>query len=551
MPKEPWSVTGEDAFDLVRLCRYFSELSPQPMVAVEGTTHIVRHLNAAFSRLVGKEAGEMIGRPFAEAVPEGKENGCLPLLNRVYRTGIPEILSEQEHGPTPVYWTYSVWAILGANECPVGVIIQVTDATEMAVFRSQVMEMNSQLLLSGTRQHELAEVADRASQIKDEFLAILSHELRTPLTSILGWAGMLGNPKLDEATTLRAIEVIRRNAKVQVQMIDDLLDHARIMTGKLRLIVQPVDLGSIIIAAVEGQRPAAEAREISFQLQLDSRSLQVSGDPDRLQQVAWNLISNAVKFTPKGGRVMVSLDRVDSNVEITVRDTGKGIAPEFLPYVFDRFRQADGSTTRAFGGLGLGLAIVRHLVELHGGTVRVDSAGEGLGSAFHVSLPLIGVRGVVSDTVKGKVLESQLHELDGSQTLSGLRLLVVDDSVDTCELLKIVLEGCGAQVKTASSVAAALEAMTEGQFDVLISDLGMPDEDGYSLIAKVRALSPERGGKTPAAALTAYASEEDRIRVLRSGFQIHLPKPIGPNELVAVVASLAGRQSETNRPAAT
>ena len=543
MREKPWSVTGEHAFDLVRLCRYFSELSPQPLVAVEGTTHIVRHLNAAFARLVGKEAAEMIGRPFAEAVPEGEENGCLPLLDRVYRTGTPEILVEQEHSHTTpaVYWSYSVWAILGTDERPVGVIIQVSDTTEVAVFRRQSVAMNEQLLISTTRQHELTETAERANRLKDEFLATLSHELRTPLTAIVGWSEMLGKPQLDHVTAQRAVEVIRRNAQVQVQMIDDLLDVSRIITGKLRLSVQPVDLGSIIIAAVDGLRPAAEAKEIRVQLRLDSPAGQVSGDPDRLQQVAWNLISNAIKFTPKGGSMVISLERVESHVEVTVSDTGKGIAPEFLPHVFDRFRQADATTTRAFGGLGLGLAIVRQLVELHGGTVRVDSEGEGLGATFTVSLPLMAARSAAGDTGSAQRPEFKPPELECPPELNGLRVLVVDDEADTCELLQVILEGCGAQVKTASSAAAALEAVAEEVFDVLISDIGMPDEDGYSLIAKVRALDKDRGGKVPAAALTAYAGEEDRIRTLRSGFQIHVPKPISPSELVAVVANLAGR----------
>jgi PAS domain S-box-containing protein len=543
MREEAGSVTGEQAFDLVRLSRYFSELSPQPMVVVEGTTHIVRHLNAAFSRLVGKEATKLVGRPFAEAVPEGEENSCLSLLDRVYRTGVPEILVEQQHCQTPpVYWSYSVWAILGADEHPMGVVIQVTDTTEMAIFRTQVRAMNEQLLLSATRQHELTETAERANQLKDEFLATLSHELRTPLTSILGWSHMLGNSKLDQVATLRAIEVIRRNARMQVQMVDDLLDVSRIITGKLRLSVQPVDLGAIVIAAVDGLRPAAEAKEIRLQLQLDTPAGQVSGDPDRLQQVMWNLISNAIKFTPKGGLVLVRLQRVESRVEVTVSDTGLGIAPGFLPHVFDRFRQADATTTRAFGGLGLGLSIVRQLVELHGGTVRVDSEGEGLGSAFTVSMPLMAVGSAVSDTQSAQQAEFKPPEFECPPELNGLRVLVVDDDADTCELLQVILEGCGAQVKTARSAAAALEAVAEEVFDVLISDIGMPDEDGYSLIAKVRALGKERGGKVPAAAaLTAYVGEKDRIRVLRSGFQIHVPKPISPSELVAVVANLAGR----------
>ncbi|HZG54779.1 MAG TPA: ATP-binding protein [Pyrinomonadaceae bacterium] len=544
MPEKQWSVRGGQAFDIVSLCRYFSELSPQPMVAVEGATHIVRHLNAAFARLVGKEREELLGRPFAEAVPEGEENGCLPLLDRVYRTGASEILVEQEHRHTSpaVYWSYSVWAILGADTRPVGVIIHVSDATEMSIFRREAVAMNEQLLLSATRQHELTETAERANRLKDDFLATLSHELRTPLTAIIGWAEMLGNRKLDPATTLQAIQVIQRNARIQEQMVEDLLDVSRIITGKLRLTVQPVDLGAVAIASVDGLRPAAEAKEIRLQLQLDAPAGQVSGDPDRLQQVAWNLISNAIKFTPRGGRVSVSLAHVASQVEVTVSDTGKGIAPEFLPHVFDRFRQADATTTRAYGGLGLGLAIVRQLVELHGGTVRVDSAGEGQGSTFTVSLPLMAMHGAIGDTGSAQLPELKLPELDCPPELTDLRVLVVDDEADTCELLQAILESCGAQVKTANSAAAALEAVKQEVFDVLVSDIGMPEEDGYSLIAKVRALSKERGGKVPAvAALTAYASEEDRIRALQSGFQIHVPKPIRPSELVAVVANLAGR----------
>jgi PAS domain S-box-containing protein len=386
--------------------------------------------------------------------------------------------------------------------------------------------------------------AERANHLKDEFLATLSHELRTPLTSIVGWAEMLGNSRLDPVTSSRAVEVIRRNARMQVQMIDDLLDVSRIVTGKLRLSVQPVDLGTVIIAVVDGLRPAAEAKEIRFQLQLDSPAGQVSGDPDRLQQVAWNLISNAIKFTPKGGRVLVRLERVESHVEVAVSDTGRGIAPDFLPHVFERFRQADATTTRVYGGLGLGLAIVRQLVELHGGTVRVESAGEGQGSTFTVSLPLAAVRGAAEDAEGVQPQAFTSAEFACPPQLGGLRVLVVDDEEDTCEVLQAILEGCGARVRAVNSAAAALEAMAEEAFDVLISDIGMPEEDGYSLIAKVRALDKERGGRIPAAALTAYAGEEDRIRTLRSGFQIHVPKPVSPNELVAVVANLADRAGQ-------
>jgi len=346
---------------------------------------------------------------------------------------------------------------------------------------------------------------------------------------------------LDPVRTALGIEVIRRNARVQAQLIDDLLDVARIMTGKLRMTVQPVDLGTIIIAAVDGLRPAAQAKEIRLQLQLDSPSGQVSGDPDRLQQVAWNLLSNAIKFTPPGGSVLVRLARVESHVEVTVSDTGRGIAPEFLPHVFERFRQADSTTTRAFGGLGLGLAIVRQLVELHGGTVRVESEGEGLGSTFTLSLPLMAAPGAGSDTARAQPPEFKRAAFECPPELDGLRVLVVEDDADTCQLLQAILAGCGAQVKTASSAATALEAVAAEVFDVLISDIGMPDEDGYSLIARVRALGKERGGAVPAAALTAYTGEKDRVRVLQSGFQMHVPKPISPSELLAVVANLTQR----------
>jgi signal transduction histidine kinase/ActR/RegA family two-component response regulator len=537
--KSNWKQQG---FDVERLCRHFSELSPQPMVAVEGTTHIVRYLNDAFASLAGKQRAALIGRPFAEAVPEGEANGCLALLDRVYRTGKPELLEEQEHGQSPpVYWSYSVWAMLGADG-PVGVMIQVTEATEIATFRKQSVEMNEQLLISAARQHELTASAEEANRIKDEFLATVSHELRTPLTVIVGWADMLLRPSLDQVSRLRGAEVILRNANMQSKLIGDLLDVSRIITGKLRLSVQPVDLGAIIIEAVEGLRPAAQAKEIRLQLQLDSPEGTISGDPDRLQQVAWNLISNAIKFTPAGGSVQVRMARVESFIEMTISDTGKGISPEFLPHVFDRFRQADATTTRVYGGLGLGLAIVHQLVELHGGAVRVSSEGEGMGATFTVMLPLMPAHKGASDVQNAPDPDFEVPHSHGSGELQGLHVLVVDDEDDTRELLQIVLEKAGADVKTANSAAAALEAVALEVFDVLISDIGMPDEDGYSLLAKVRALANERGGKAPAAAaLTAYVTETDRIRVLQAGFQMHVPKPISPDELIAVVANLAGR----------
>jgi len=546
MPTPTMPLPQKQEFDVAGLCRHFSELSPQPMLAVEGTTHKIRYANAAFSHLAGKNQAELIGLPFAEAVPEGAANGCLTLLDRVYRTGAPEILAEQEHETgqvPPVYWSYSMWAIPGIDDQPVGVMVQVTDATEIMMFRRQAVEMNGRLLISSTRQHELTEAAEKANRLKDDFLAVVSHELRTPLAVIIGWADILGNSGLDAETSMRGIGVLQHHAWIQAQMIDDLLDVARIANGKMHINLASVDLSAVVSSATEGLRPMAAAKEIRLYLQLDSTVGQVSGDEVRLQQVVTNLISNAIKFTPNGGNVRIRLRRLEAFVQLTVTDTGKGIAPEFLPHVFDHFQQADASPTRKTGGLGLGLSIVRQLVELHGGTVRVTSEGEGLGSTFTVDIPLVATRVPETGRHDDAVASAGTTEVEYLPELQQLRVLVVDDEADTCDLLKVILEGCGAQVKTANSAAAALEAVAEEVFDVLISDIGMPEEDGYSLMAKVQALGSEHGGKIPAAAaLTAYVGEQDRIGALQAGFQIHIPKPISHTQLVAIIADLAGRE---------
>jgi PAS domain S-box-containing protein len=390
--------------------------------------------------------------------------------------------------------------------------------------------------------------AEDANRTKDEFLATLSHELRTPLTSILGWARMLSSGRLDEASAARALETIERNAKAQSQLIEDILDVSRVITGKLRLEVQPVNLVAVIESAINAVLPAADAKGIRLQRLLDTEASIVSGDPARLQQAIWNLLSNAIKFTPKDGRVQVKLERVNSHVEIIVTDDGQGVSHDILPHVFERFRQADSSMTRAHGGLGLGLAIVRHLVEMHGGTVRAESDGEGQGATFTIKLPLVLMRSFdvrrASDAERVHPTESSDVPFDCPPELEGLRLLVVDDEADTRTLLKAVLEQCGASVVAVASAGEALAALKESRPDVLISDLGMPGEDGYALIKKVRALSAEDGGQTPSAALTAYARVEDRMKVLRAGFQIHIPKPVEPAELITVVANLAGRTAQ-------
>ena len=383
--------------------------------------------------------------------------------------------------------------------------------------------------------------AERASRMKDEFLATLSHEIRTPLNAILGWATMLRSGRFSADGAAEGLEIIERNARVQTQMIEDLLDMSRIISGKLRLDVQRIDLADVIRAAAETVAPAAGAKDIHVQLVLDPLVGPVSGDPNRLQQVFWNLLSNAIKFTPKGGRVQVLLERINSQLEVSVIDTGEGIDPVFLPHVFDRFRQADATTTRRHGGLGLGLAIVKQLTELHGGTIRAKSPGKGHGATFIASLPLTVIHPEVEPQPPRRhpAADPTPPMVDGSVPIAGVRVLVVDDEPDARALLRRLFEERDAVVSTASSAAEALLVLQAQRPDVLVSDVGMPNEDGYSLIRRVRALAPEHGGRTPAIALTAYARAEDRVRALVAGFQHHLSKPIEPMELIAVVASLA------------
>jgi signal transduction histidine kinase/CheY-like chemotaxis protein len=380
---------------------------------------------------------------------------------------------------------------------------------------------------------------ERVSLMKDEFLATLSHELRTPLSAVLGWAEMLlsrSDPSPD--TVRRGLETIVRNARAQSQLIEDLLDMNRIVSGKLRLDVQRTDLSSIIESVLDSVGPAVEAKSIRLRHVLDPNAGPVFGDPHRLQQVVWNLLSNAIKFTPKGGTIEVLLRRVSSHVEIAVIDSGIGISPEFLPYVFERFRQADASITRKHGGLGLGLSIVKQLVELHGGTVRAQSAGIDHGSTFVVCLPVAIVREPSADhPATGRV---QAIRYTG-RPLEHIKVLLVDDQVDARELLKIILTDTGAEVYTAGSANEGLELLRTKRPDVLVSDIGMPDKDGYQLIREVRRLAITEGGKTPAIALTAFARSEDRTRAMRAGYQVHISKPIEPQELVASIGSLTGR----------
>ena len=396
-----------------------------------------------------------------------------------------------------------------------------------------------------TREQEARAVAERSNRVKDEFVATVSHELRTPLNSILGWASLLRSGKLSASATTKAYETLYNGARVQAQLIDDLLDVSRIVTGKLRLEVQTVELPDLIYSAVESIRPGAEAKDIRLQVITDPHAGPISGDPARLQQVLWNLLSNAVKYTPKGGRIYVKLEQVNSHVELSVADTGIGIDPDFLPRVFERFAQEDMATTRGRAGLGLGLSIVRHLIEMHGGSVKAESGGPGNGSTFVVSLPRLPLVRSASTPVEKREHPSAsaaFISIDAAPDLQGLRILVVDDEPEARHLVREVLELCGATAMTAGSVAEALEVLASSErLDILISDIGMPGEDGYSLMEKIRLLPSSECGDIRSVALTAFARVEDRVRALKAGFNAHLPKPIEPVELAAVVASLVGR----------
>jgi signal transduction histidine kinase/CheY-like chemotaxis protein len=535
---------------------WMHDLAAQGIITTDSELKVVEW-NHWMEAHTGKRASEVIGNNLLELFPELTKRR----LDRHYKwalEGQVRVLSQglhgylmampavsPEHGYPQMQQAVRI-SPLSHEDRVIGTLTIIEDVTERVAREAELqaqIEARSRLLSS----EKLARNdAERANRLKDEFLATVSHELRNPLNAILGWSHMLRLGKLTPPHAERAVETIYRNAKSQAQLVADLLDVSRIISGKLRLDVRAVDLLYIVNAAIDSIRPAAEAKNIRLQTMLDPAAAPISGDADRLQQVVWNLLTNAVKFTPKDGRIQVTVQRVDAHVEIVVRDSGVGISKEFLPYVFDRFRQADASSTRIHGGLGLGLSIVHQLVDLHGGAVSVQSEGEGKGATFTVTLPFVAVDSNQNEVEAVPPAQSdEVLSFEGLPSLQGLRILVVDDEPDTRELIHEVLKECGAEVITSPSVAEALVALEQHKPDILISDLGMPDEDGYSLITKVRALPSERGGDIPAAALTAYARSEDRMRVLRSGFQFHLPKPVDSAELVTVVASLAGRAYKT------
>jgi signal transduction histidine kinase len=404
----------------------------------------------------------------------------------------------------------------------------------------RLLEVNSRLLIAGIHEQQARDEAEEANKAKDEFLAMLSHELRTPLTAMLGWTRILRTTKLNEIDFARALETIERNAQAQAQLIEEMLEVSRIIAGKLALETRQLDLTSLIEGAIDVVRPLAQGKNLKINYALAYRVDSFVGDPKRLQQIVLNLLTNAIKFTPAGGYVEVRLDRVNGHAEITVRDSGQGIPAEFLPHVFDRFRQANSAITKHSAGLGLGLAIAQHLVELHGGNIHAESAGEGQGALFTVKLPF------TLDTDAGDLQLSLRRngeiedEFECAAGLDGLRLLVVDDDADTRELITFILKQCGATVTIATSAREALDIVAHSQIDILISDVGLPDSNGYELIREVRLLDNENGRNIPAVALTAYAAAEDQRRALSAGFQFHLSKPVEPGKLIAVLSHLAG-----------
>ena len=490
---------------------------------------IVRSWNGAAERIFGYTADEMIGQSIRRVIPadlQQEEDQVLSRIRRGERVEHYETIRQKKDGTLfPISLTVS----------------PVRDSDGRVVGASKIARDITERKRGEEERQRLLRVAQEASRLKDEFLATLSHELRTPLNAIVGYSRMLQSGLVTSDKQARAVETIVRNATSLTQIVEDVLDISRIVKGKVRLNVQAVELPDIVREAVETIRPAANAKGVRLEIIADSRTPPVAGDPERLQQVMWNLLSNAVKFTGRGGRVQVRLERVHSRIEITVSDTGSGIPADFLPFIFERFRQLDGGISRERGGLGLGLSIARQLVELQGGRITASSEGEGKGATFRVELPVMIVRPEDAHELREHPQSpTRQPRLDIPQ-LEGLRVLAVDDDQDALLLVREILEATGAVVMTADSAEQALRLCQDLKPDVLLADLGMPRMNGFELIECVRRSADPQVRDIPAAALTAYTRSDDRTKALRMGFQIHLAKPIEPGELMAAIAAIAGR----------
>jgi PAS domain S-box-containing protein len=520
--------------------------SSEDAIASKTLEGIVTSWNKAAEQLFGFTAAEMIGQSITRIIPDDLQHEEVEILAKLragQRIERYETVRRHQDG-TLLDISLTISPVRDSSGQIVGAAKIAHDITARRRAERALQEREAQLARLLAERESLLEServarseAERLGHMKDEFLATLSHELRTPLNAIQGWATLLRERKVGPEDFGRGLEAIERNVRVQTQIVNDLLDMSRIVSGKVHLEVQSLYLHDVINNAIETVRQSAAAKNIRLYPLLDSRIGLVRGDPNRLQQVLWNLLSNAIKFTPKGGRVQVVLERVNSHVEISIADSGIGIRPDFLPYVFDRFRQADPSTTRRFGGLGLGLSIVKTLVELHGGSVRVKSPGEGQGSTFIVSLPVLHVRTEERPTSRATGVADPAESVELPR-LDTVRVLIVDDEPDGRALIARILEGRGAQAVCAADAREALDVLAAERFDILLSDIGMPDMDGFELIRAVRALDKSRTGPLPAIAITAYARTEDRQRSLLAGYHMHLSKPIEARELIASIAGL-------------
>jgi len=518
-----------------------------PMFVWWGPDHINIY-NDAYIPMLGKRHPAALGRKARDSWddiwhivgPQGEA-----VIQRGEATWNDRVLLVMErHGYSEETWfTWSYSPIPDGMGGIGGLFCAVTEETQRVLAERSRERMEGELAAALRSEQQARGEAELASRMKDEFLATLSHELRTPLNAILGWAHIIRNYKSIPKDLERGADVIERNARAQATIIEDLLDMSAIISGKARIDVREVDLLAIVRTAVETARPSADAKDVRILLDADAlRGSDIRGDANRLQQVMWNLLTNAMKFTPSGGRIQVTLRREGQRAEIAVADNGEGIAPDFLPYVFERFRQADSSSTRRHGGLGLGLAIVKQLVELHGGDIRAESLGAGKGATFIVTLPIAGARveAALQDGPFGTHPSApfRVREED-REAVEGRRILVVDDEPDARDLVRQLLGECGATVDVAESATAALAHLAANHYDVVVSDIGMPHEDGHALIRRIRTQDPGGNGAVPAIALTAYARGEDIAKAMAAGFQLHAPKPLEPGVLISLVAALA------------
>ena len=565
MREESGASTGAPTFELPQLCRYFSELSPQPMLAVEGTTHIVRYVNDAFAQLAGKKRTDLIGRPFTEVVPEGENNGCHALLDHVYLTGKFETLIEQQHGQLPtVYWSYAVWAILGLDDHPAGVMIQVTDVTETAIFRRQATEMNEALVLSSVRQHELTDTAE-ASEIKyrrlfetsqeqatalavidrrkDEFLAMLGHELRNPLAPIINAALLLrlqcdrnGLQGIESPILHQSVSIIERQVGQLAHLIDDLLEVSRISTGRIQLQQERTAVAGVVENAIATVRSLIDQRKHELKLSLPTQAIWLYVDPARLEQVLVNLLTNAAKYTNDGGNIWLTVQQENTEMVLSIRDTGFGIAPEILPDIFDLFTQAERTLDRSQGGLGIGLAVVQRLLEMQGGTVTVSST-LGQGSEFIVRLPISDSGSPIEEKedVKNRKLSIENRK--------SLRVLVVDDNIDSAKTLGMLLKASGHEIRIVHDGLAVLEAALDFRPHVVLLDIGLPGLNGFEVAKRIR-LQPAFENIV-LVAMTGYGQESDRQLSKEAGFNHHLVKPANFGQVLKILATVLENKEPT------